>query len=67
MSTNLFHLINWGFDYSDLMNMEITEFREFVNLLIENNKKEEAETKASANKSSNKEQKSIGQVIPRKS
>ncbi len=63
MNTNIFYLTNWGFSYNDLMNLEITEFREFVKLLIEDRDKEREQAKGNT-ESDKKEQKSIGQMNP---
>lgn len=66
MNTNIFYLTNWGFSYGDLMNLEITEFREFVKLLIEDRDKEREEMRKGSGESKGKEQRSIGQTNPRK-
>ena len=62
--TNVFFLINWGFSYEELMNMELDELREYIKLWVEvkENEKRAAEGKNSV--PSSDQQKSIGQVIP---
>lgn len=39
---NIFYLVDWGFSYTELMNMPISRFRKYVDMLIESRKKENA-------------------------
>ena len=61
--TNVFFLVNWGFSYEEIMNLDLDEVREYIKLWIEV-KENEKKAADKANKIPQQEQKPIGEVIP---